>query len=334
MFNASEIWEQLLAKSSDDDPGARIYQALGNTAVGVRASVIPVSSTLELLVEVDREWLGTAKLPEWRGMSFDRLRMEIPPRTENHQLVLSLRDEDQKQIFLAFCNDLVTSLEGATNAEKRIGRIEEGILRWGRFFEKCGPEGLSVNRQCGLFGELVWLERLLDTGLETSKAVGAWKGCERDYHDFDLNGRIVEVKTTMSKEPRQIVISNERQLDERGLVSLNLLVLSLRKAMGGGDSLPCKVKTIRKFLKSYPAALLRFEECLINAGYLDQHEQLYKWQFIIAEESLFEVRDGFPRLVDLPDGIGRLTYSVVLSSCRSFEVAMDQYLLESCGAGQ
>jgi hypothetical protein len=326
-----KTWNELLTEVGPSDPTRRLFRLLGSTAVGVRASVIPIDRILELLVEVPLTWSFGNKLPEWRGMAFSLLPWVIPPRREHQQLVLSLRDEGQKSIFLAYCNDLVRSLEGVVNTKDRVSKIEESIVRWGRFFEKCGSEGLSVFQQAGLFAELTWLELLLSTKLSPDEAIASWKGCERNFHDFDLSGDVVEVKSSMTKEPQQITISNERQLDDRGLKSLHLFFVALRRAEGGARSLPQKVESILRSLSPSTPASIRFRDCLTNAGYLDHHASHYRSHFIIKEQMLFRVHDKFPRIIDPPDGVARIKYGVLISACRSFESKIDEYLKDRAG---
>ena len=326
MDEIEKTWASLLDTDSND-PTSRVVRLLGTSAVGVRASVIPVDKVLELLIEVPSGWnKEKRKLPEWRGMGFATIAMSIPPRPDNHQLVLTLRDDEQKSIFLAYCNDLVDNLEGIKSPKERVEKIDESILRWGRFFEKCGTEGLNEFQQSGLFGELSWLEKLIDSKLGLQKAVEAWKGCERNFHDFDVAGHVIEVKTSMTKEPQQITVNNERQLDERGLSSLHLFFVAIRKAEGGGTTLPERVDSIKVKLGASPAALLRFGDCLVNAGYHEHHAPKYKSHFIVKEEMLFHVRDNFPRIIDPPDGVGSLTYGVLISSCRSFDTNIQEHI--------
>ena len=215
----------------------------------------------------------------------------------------------------------------------RVREIEEALLRWGRFFEKCGPDGLSASEQRGLFAELLWIERLLEHDLDPGSAVASWKGCDRGYHDFDLDGRVVEVKSTMTKEPRHVRISNERQLDDRGLVSLHLYVATLHSSEGGGTTLPELVERLRLRLAS-ASALPRLERSLVTAGYLDGHAARYDAHYVVKAEELFEVTPGFPRIVELPQGTGRLRYTVEISACSQFEIQAPEYLdsLNSGGA--
>ena len=236
-------------------PSERLYRALGDSAIGIRAGYIPSLEMLELLIEVPCDWSGESVIPEWRGMGHEVVILHLPPRVEAHHLRLFLVSPEHQEVFMAVCEDLVAALEGITEPVQRVREIEICLLRWRRFFERSGLEGLSVEMQQGLFAELTWLLRLIEADVDPSKAVAAWKGCERGYYDFDLAGRVIEVKSTRTKEPKSVTISNERQLDDRGLKSLHLYALVIHEAEGSGITLPERVECLRSALAQAPAAL-------------------------------------------------------------------------------
>lgn len=323
----SAIWEALENEGEDkQDPALRIYRALGDSAIGIRAGFIPRDRILELLIEIPPSWIGAKSLPDWRGMRFEVLPISMHPREEAHHLRFYLDDHEHKPVFLTFCEDVVSSLEGISDTSIRIKEIEECITRWNRFFEKCGPGGLSLTRQRGLFAELVWIENLLKANTDPADAITSWKGCERGYHDFDLNGDTVEVKSTITKEPRRVQINNERQLDDSGLKSLHLFVLTLHVMDGGGITLPDQVQVIRDIVVSSTTALSAFERCLVSAGYLDKHSATYNSHYALREQELFRITEGFPRIIDFPGGVGHLSYSVTLSACQSYSATLSDYL--------
>lgn len=326
MPNFSEIWSELEEEAAADRsaPLARVYRALGDTAIGVRAAYALESGSRELLIEVPLDWSGMQQLPSWRGMQFEALSLSLSPRPDATQLRLCLLADEDEHIFLKFCADLVAALEGIENARERVVELEECIACWDSFFKGASPDGLSPIAQRGLYAELKWLERLLDGGLDPVRSVESWKGWSRNYHDFDLSGAVVEVKSTLSKEPRKVHISNERQLDDRGLVSLHLYVMTLHQTEGGGETLPDLVASLRERL--HGAAAARFSRQLTGAGYLDEHVDQYGAHYLVREQELFAVEDGLPRIIDVPDGVGDLKYSVTPAACHSWQVDIDSYL--------
>ena len=303
----------------------RLYRAIGESSIGIRAGYIPVDDALELLIEVPPDWSNPSTIPEWRGMGHEIINLRLPPRLEANHLRLFLLSPEHREIFKTVCEDLVNTLEGINEQTERVKQIEVCLLRWKLFFEKAGSDGLSKGMQQGLFAELVWMQHLLEFGIDIVHSVLAWKGCERGYHDFDLNGQIVEVKSTRTKEPRSVVISNERQLDDNNMKSLHLYVLTILDTDGGGITLPEQVKLIRDMIKDKPEASALFKNGLVSAGYLDCDTKWYMRHYIIKSEDLYRVNNKFPRIITLPSGVGDLKYRIFLAACEPFRINLNQY---------
>jgi hypothetical protein len=130
----------------------------------------------------------------------------------------------------------------------------------------------------------------------------------------------------MTKEPRRVQINNERQLDDRGLVSLHLFVLTLHKTEQETHSLPNIINKIRDFLNDNISAQIAFENSLREAGYLDVHAKNYSMGYLIKKQELFCVCNSFPRLIEMPNGVGDIRYSLTISACTDFKVDHNSYL--------
>jgi len=258
-------------------------------------------------------------------MKFDLVSLNVPVKKTKH-LALQLENNEHVDVFVTLCTELADVLQDIEDSIERRREINEFLTRWSLFFQHYSIRGLSPEKQRGLVGELLWLKRLLKGGLDCAEVIDSWKGCGRAYHDFDVNGHVVEVKTTLSKEPRKVFINNERQLDDTGLVSLHLHALSLIKSGSGGDTLPDTVYSIRELLSSNSNCRNQFEKSLIKAGYMDTQADLYKDSYTVKKEELFEIRDEFPRITELPSGLGDIKYSLVLSACRDYACDIDEYI--------
>ena len=325
----SAIMESLEAEGKNAvQAPERLYRALGASAVGVRAGYIPMLDILELLIEIPAQWSGNSVIPEWRGMGHEVIALGLPPREDASHLRLYLLEPEHREVFLLVCEDIVSALEGITDTEIRLEKFESCLLRWRRFFECCGPQGLSIERQLGLIAELTWLQRVIEAGVNPYRAVNSWKGCERGYHDFDIQGHVIEVKSTRTKEPKSVAISSERQLDNRGLQSLHLYVLSLFETETADTTLPRCVESVKSLMGNSFAATALFREKLISAGYLDRDGFRYSKAYVIKDESLFHVKGDFPRITDVPSGVAALKYRIILSNCEPFREATDLYLNE------
>lgn len=327
--NSSElqqIWEDLEKNLSDNSSShQRTYRRLDlEKETGVRLGCTSPGSVWELLIEAGSYGENySLEFPKWKGMDFEVLTLDVPKRDTTH-IRLFLEQRENRDIFVTVCADLVQTLDGCLTNESRRSEITDFLTRWSRFFERHGQEGLSSEEQRGLYGELQWLQHMARAGIEPLAAVNSWKGCTRNYHDFEANGHVVEVKTTMTKEPRKVQINNERQLDDRGLNSLHLFVLTLAKSSGGGETLPNLVQSLRGIFSGKPVAYT-FEHSLREAGYLDIHVHIYNNSYSAIKKELFRVREGFPRITDVPQGLGDLHYTVVLSACGHFKYELSEY---------
>ena len=68
MKNIASIWEELQREGkSKAELAERLYRGLGVSAIGIRAGYIPHEETLELLIEIPRDWAGDALIPHLAG---------------------------------------------------------------------------------------------------------------------------------------------------------------------------------------------------------------------------------------------------------------------------
>jgi len=196
--------------------------------------------------------------------------------------------------------------------------------RWDLFFSNKRKNVLSNERQRGLYAELYWLRKMINhnNSHEAYKLLSSWKGPERSHHDFENdNGSIIEVKSTITKEPRKVRISNERQLDDTNLKHVYLFILTIN-VNKKGESLPEIVEEIRNMI-ILPKYIFILKRKLALAGYLESDAIKYISGYNIRKEELFKIREGFPRIILLDSGIGDLKYSIQISSCKEFEVGIE-----------
>ena len=319
-----DIWTQLQNEVKQFD--SKRYGRLElNDEDGFRLSC-DREKNLEILIAVDGgKKLKDFNFPDWNGMDFDLVELNLPVVGSIKNIRLKLEGENYTDIFLTICSDLAESLDVRPHNE-RYSVFNEFLERWTSFFERAGTEGLSPSNQRGLFGELFWLEKIIDNGIAAYSALDSWKGCLRAYHDFEINGRVVEVKTTMTKSPVKIIINNERQLDDRGLKSLHLLVTSLIKSESGGLSLPELIGRMIENLKEQPGCGILFSKLLKSAGYIEKHSYLYKATYTVRNDELYSVRDDIPRIINLAEGLGNLKYSLLVGSIQNFIEDKNKYL--------
>ena len=77
-----------------------------------------------------------------------------------------------------------------------------------------------------------------------------------------------------------------------------------------------------------------FEDKLFAAGYHDAHADRYRTGYSLRASDLFEVRAGFPRLVeaDCPDGLGDVHYSLEVGALAPFRVERSSLATQLSGS--
>lgn len=196
--------------------------------------------------------------------------------------------------------------------------VESALLRFRRLFE--AEDGLSLERELGLYGELLILEHL-SSRLGAEQAVAAWIGPMGEEHDFAGPGSRIEVKTT-STERRSHLVHGVGQLT--GAAGVPLFVLSVQVTDAGrqGRTLRQLVESVERRCASVRAPL---SARLAQIGRLDRagSEPSRSW-VLRSPVAAYLVDDDFPRITQdalttsVPQSgrIDDLVYRVDLSGLR------------------
>ncbi len=161
------------------------------------------------------------------------------------------------------------------------------LVKWQQFLDQYDPEGLSEEAQRGLFGELWFLRKYMIPLFGVSQAIDSWKGPDKNQQDFLINSYAVEVKTSISKLHQKIQIASEQQLDDIGLKALFLYHISLIISFGSGETLPDLVDSIKKNIDANSESAKKFEDSLINAGYINIHvDRYYRTSYLIRSHQV------------------------------------------------
>lgn len=319
-----DIWNELEAENCD----VINYRSLGDNISELRAAYDPSNKSNSILIEVPIDYKIPTDAPKWRGMTFCIKKIKLGPHQHGTHLSISLAADKHQQIFEIVCTDIVKVCERISNTDERISNLESCILKWDSFFNNSDVGGLSKERQQGLFAELYWMNFTLNGNLNNRMVINSWKGGKRGLHDFDFMGCKLEVKSSAQKELVQISISNELQLDDRPLSALHLYVLLL---LPGEDrskfNLVSLIEEIRGKLD--PTESSAFDDKLIGYGYHEIDKSHYDGiYYAIRKELLHEVKEGFPRLIDLPEHVSQVSYKLSLSACSDYLIEDKSKYLE------
>lgn len=246
-------------------------------------------------------------------------------------LSIQLMSSANKDVFATLCEDVIQSVIDIVSESERVNTIVNQLFKWKSMFDKINSNGLSQSEQQGLFGELNLLHKMLSkTTLQHYDILQSWVGIDKALRDFQGTSWAIEVKTTATGNPQKIIVNNERQLDETLLDSLYLYHCSVETSKANGVTLYDKINEIRGVISSDIPILTIFNAKLFEAGYADAQSELYKdLHYKIRSENFYQIKDDFPRIKEneLRDGVGNVTYSVVLAQCNNYLVSEKQVIL-------
>lgn len=246
-------------------------------------------------------------------------------------ITIILSDNDLLDVFILFLEDLINAIESITTENEIPLILNQRVGYWGKLFARIKGELLSKERQRGLYGELTFLNTLLKRSSDLKETIISWTGPEGSNQDFSKEQAAVEVKSSKATKP-SVNIASELQLDWTKLNSLFLCVIHLDEINKGENTLKKLIEEIRERISNQPSLLKLFEEKLDRVGIADGEEKHYDdFGFIIRSKRAYKVEEGFPALTKeniKNDAIHNVKYQIDLTACESFEVVMEEVILE------
>ena len=246
-----------------------------------------------------------------KGMSVEK---------EGKWLHIQLKNIDSVSLFIKMCHEIIEHFRKGKLVDDATRTV---LIEYISFF-KNDNRTLSLEKQMGLYGELLLLEKLLKAyPKDMFGIIEGWKGPTRSYHDFQYRGKCIEVKCTRSKNPVKVTISNEKQLDRMSLEELWLNAYSF-VIVAGEDSLPKIIQRIEKRLNQ-SAGIKTFRR-MLDVFCQRSELETYDTGYSLSKCYWFTVNDKFPAITDTPKAVGRISYDVLINeiddSCLANEEAV------------
>jgi hypothetical protein len=266
-------------------------------------------------------------VPEFKNFKFKGLRIEVLDYSTYKEFNIYLLDNQLKDVFSLFIEDIIDSVLISTTQNEALVETSNVVLKWKKLFDKINFQGLTIERQKGLIGELLLFNSLLDEEYSIDALLESWTGPDYNDKDYRFGSFGIEVKLTSSKVPK-IKISSERQLDYENLTKLYLVLFVVEEVKDKGFSLNSIIEQIREKINNNQNALKFFNERLMLVGYLDEDFDNYKRQYAFRKRNFYEVTSEFPKLVtsDLPIGLFDTKYKIELSAIEQFIINNESIL--------
>lgn len=247
-----------------------------------------------------------------------------PSYVDSKLLIIELLTPSRRETFSALCENLIASVKESSSEKALVQSVVNQLEKWRNLFDRAKVDGLSLEQQLGLYGELSFLYKFLSRNIfQYSKVLEYWVGMESALRDFQGAEWAVEAKATARNNPQKVTINGERQLDETLLTKLYLYHCSVEVSKFNGETLPKKVERIRGKLQDDSPALSAFNEKLLSAGYFDEQSDLYANRcYKIRDEHYYRVCGDFPRVKEeeLRKGVCEVKYSIILSMCSDYSI--------------
>jgi len=154
---------------------------------------------------------------------------------------------------------------------------------------------LGFERQIGLLGELLFLERLVSR--YGPPALSAWQGYLTDPHDFHLESIEFEVKTTVSPQRIHIINGMEQMLPCHGCSLFLVSILLGPPGAASGFSLAEKAENLSALFEPVPPLRDQYRQALEANDYRFEDAHQYGRRFTLRRPAgVVPVDNKFPSL--------------------------------------
>lgn len=292
--NLYDVWENIVKKAMNEceSDSQNIYVPYGSCEFGMTFISTNRLKNKALYIEVESYVVDKIKLPQIKGLSFEFISVPAIDSSKIYLKVSLTNTNVMEEAFEAFTVSVFNSIQDITNSFEAVDVICQLVYDYEEFFGSEKEKRLTKQEEQGLFGELLFLESVLDKKGEDYLSI--WTGPQKNKHDFISPNNIgVEVKTTGSQSQKNILISNENQLkfEDRAKLFLVLYVLEINP---NGENIIDLYKRILDKLATNKAKRL-FNEKLLEFG-IDPNSYFARYSFIMVSKSCYQINASFPRI--------------------------------------
>ncbi len=264
-----------------------------------------------LYVEYPKGKSKPIRLPSLRSLAVH----DFDLRDGRRAFTVTLNRADAGDIFFEICVDLIGVLQDANPLETPATLILR-LERWSDLLRR-GTDTLSDTQQRGLLAELYFLHHMAIPTVGEQQAIQGWTGPLDAPQDFQFGQTFIEVKSKWGGGSNAVTISSESQLSTNETEKLFLFVLEINQANGsGGITLSEYAQVLRNSMAS-PIAVSMLASKLSQAGF--DFTTKYDSRWSLGQEACYNVRDKFPRIVNVMLGVSQVSYKLDLNLCTDYQ---------------
>ena len=235
-------------------------------------------------------------------------------------LSFSLVDDSYRDMFVLFCEDIISSSACIANKEKATRFVGKRYKEWREMLANAHDSLLSPEEIKGLLGEMYFLKVFLCTRYGAKEAALSWTGPRHLPQDYIIDDTWYEVKTVSSSRA-EVTISSIEQLD---CVKPGELVVIRADKTSVTNTDAVNLNTLYRELLAMLSdddAREQFSTMLLHYGYYPRPEyEEEEYTFEIKATTRYAVSTDFPciRRTNLPESITEAKYSLSLATIDSY----------------
>lgn len=235
-------------------------------------------------------------------------------------LSFSLVDDRYKDMFVLFCEDIVSSSACMKNKEKATRFVGKRYKEWREMLANARGNLLSPAEIKGLLGEMYFLKKYLCVQYGAEKAALSWTGPRCLPQDYIIDDTWYEVKTVSSSRT-EVSISSIEQLD--CVKPGELVVIRADKTSVANTDAVNLNALYKELLAMLPDDDSReqFSTMLLRYGYYPRPEyEGEEYIFEIKAMIRYAVSADFPCIhrCNLPECVTEAKYSLALATIDSY----------------
>ena len=315
-------WRQLEQRIQDDED----FQKAGKAKIQISEEfffTLDIKGLSGLLITINNmKKIDKDNIPTCKGWNIELL---------DKSILMSLKNNEYNDFFRDIVNLILTKINlKKINQEKSVDFFFKNLLSAKNFFDSDAlPKHLSVEKETGLFGELIILSEYINRKYSDEETLNYWTGPSQK-HDFTTENILLETKTTKNDGKKIIHTSSNDQISPIFEKPLYLSFVQIENDPSGKTLKTLIDEITKKFEKKSNVLINDFYIKLRHYGYYDSHKDFYNDKYVLKDCNFYFISNTFPHIKDIkePEPIFdlSLTYKINLEKCEDFRINEEELI--------
>tara|TARA_B100000945_G_scaffold234798_1_gene190941 strand:+ start:563 stop:1540 length:978 start_codon:yes stop_codon:yes gene_type:complete len=280
-----------------------------------------INDLFTLIIESDDNIPSINKF-SLKGISLEHKPIKIKNSKLRKYLIIKPTHNKFNDLFVLLTFDILKNIN-KTNLQDVILKT---INKWKYFTSDKNNELLSIDKQIGLIGELILLNKIIDDNVHN---INSWVADTQSI-DFAIKNNLIEVKTTLKDKHSHIIngLDQLKIINDKNKYILSILVKKSDIKTSDTLNLVDYIEQIENKIAEDPEIQDIFYSKLKKVGYNEINRAKYtEYNFIIIDKLFYQVNGNMPKITSdsftspLNSRINKITYNLDLDGldCLKFE---------------